>query len=128
MSWAAWMIRKNLASDLFPLRMFFHKKLLSKACEVVTMRLISKSTQRWTVIVKTSRPGLILLSQCGQSNSLVNSATFLTRHSQLEAHLQKQDEDLHKEVNDRIDGCSAKCWDVSVRPCISVGFQAASTV
>ena len=26
------------------------------------------------------------------------------RHSQLEAHLQKQDEDLHKEVNDRIDG------------------------
>lgn len=29
---------------------------------------------------------------------------FETRHSQLEAHLQKQDEDLHKEVNDRIDG------------------------
>ena len=31
------------------------------------------------------------------------------RTSQLEAHLQKQDEDLHKEVNDRIDGAMAQC-------------------
>ncbi|CAK9055959.1 unnamed protein product [Durusdinium trenchii] len=38
---------------------------------------------------------------------------FETRTSQLEAHLQKQDEDLHKEVNDRIDGVERRNSNLS---------------